>query len=156
MLAPMTGSKVGDESTTGVGMASNDELETQERFRQWYELDSEVLVEIERAVIGADYGANGYTTRAQVDEIVRRLDIGAADTVLDVGTGRGWPATYLARTTGCSVVASDLPVVGLAVGKRRAEHDALGGRVFFVAARGEALPLREATFDVVVHTDVLC
>jgi 2-polyprenyl-3-methyl-5-hydroxy-6-metoxy-1,4-benzoquinol methylase len=156
MLAPMTESELGEESSTGVGMASDDELETQERFRQWYGLESEVLGEIERAVIDADYGANGYTTRAQVDEIVRRLDIGAADRVLDVGTGRGWPATYLARTTGCSVVASDLPFEGLVAGKRRAEHDALGRRVFFVAARGEQLPLREESFDVVVHTDVLC
>jgi 2-polyprenyl-3-methyl-5-hydroxy-6-metoxy-1,4-benzoquinol methylase len=137
-------------------MASDEELETQERFRFWYELESKTLVEIERAVIGADYGANGYTTRGQVDDIVRRVDIGASDVLLDVGTGRGWPATYLAETTGCSVVACDLPVEGLVIGKRRVERDRLSERVVFVSARAEDLPLRADTFDVLIHTDVLC
>jgi hypothetical protein len=70
-------------------VASEEELETQERFRHWYGLESETLVEIERDVIGSDYGANGYTTRAQVDHIARRVDIGPSDLLLDVGTGRG-------------------------------------------------------------------
>lgn len=137
-------------------MTSDEELETQERFRLWYELESDTLAEIEQAVIGADYGANGYTTRAQVDDIIRRVHIGPSDRVLDVGTGRGWPAIYLAHTTGCSVVASDLPVEGLAIGKRRAATDGLAARVAFVLGRAETLPLREDAFDVVIHTDVLC
>jgi hypothetical protein len=40
-------------STEGVWVASEEELETQERFRLWYELESETLVEIEREVIGS-------------------------------------------------------------------------------------------------------
>ncbi len=137
-------------------MVSEEEFETRERFRSWYELESETLVEIEREVIGADYGANGYTTRAQVDNIARRATIGPSDSLLDVGTGRGWPAAYLAQTIGCSVVASDRPIEGLAIGKRRAEGDGLAERVVFVSASAEALPLRPDIFDVVIHTDVLC
>lgn len=137
-------------------MASEAELETQERFRLWYELESETLVEIEREVIGSDYGANGYTTRAQVDDLARRVHIGPSDLLLDIGTGRGWPATYLAQTTGCSVVASDLPVEGLAIGKRRADGDGLAERVVFVSTRAEVLPFRPDIVDVVIHTDVLC
>jgi len=135
---------------------SEEEIATRERFRLWYELESETLAEIERAVIGADYGANGYTTRAQVDDIARRTSIGPSDLLLDVGTGREWPATYLAHTTGCSVVASDLPFEGLSIGKRRVERDGLAERVVFVSARAEGLPLRPDTVDVVIHTDVLC
>lgn len=137
-------------------MTSDAERGTQERFRLWYEIENETLAEIEREVIGADYGANGYTTRAQVDDIIRRIHIDASDRVLDVGTGRGWPATYLAKTTGCSVVASDLPIEGLATGKQRAAREELAERVAFLSARAEALPLRPDTFDAVVHTDVLC
>lgn len=36
-------------------MAFDEEPETQERFRLWYELESETLVEIERAVIKASH-----------------------------------------------------------------------------------------------------
>lgn len=138
-------------------MAPTGEQESRQRFRDWYGVEYDaVLADIERTVIGADYGANGYTTRAQVDDIAVRLGLSRATRVLDIGTGRGWPALYLAATRGCEVVGSDVPVEGLRVGARRAARDGLAHLVCFVAASGDALPLRVGAFDVVVHTDTLC
>jgi SAM-dependent methyltransferase len=133
------------------------EQNSRQRFRDWYGREyDDVFVEIERAVIGADYGANGYTTRAQVDDIAERLNLSARTRVLDIGTGRGWPALYFAATLGCEVVACDVPVEGLLVGMRRARRDGLDHLVRFVAASGDELPLRKASFDAIVHTDTLC
>jgi SAM-dependent methyltransferase len=138
-------------------MSPTGEQESRQRFRDWYGRDyDDVLVEIEREVIGGDYGANGYTTRAQVDDIAVRLGLGRGTRVLDIGTGRGWPALYFAATLGCEVVGCDVPVEGLRVGTRRARRDGLDHLVRFVAASGDALPLRNAAFDAVVHTDTLC
>jgi len=138
-------------------VASTGEQESRQRFRDWYgrEYDG-VFVAIEREVIGGDYGANGYTTRAQVDDIAVRLGLDRGTRVLDIGTGRGWPALYFAQTRGCEVIACDVPIEGLQVGTRRAIRDGLDDLVHFVAASGDALPLREASFDAIVHTDTLC
>jgi ubiquinone/menaquinone biosynthesis C-methylase UbiE len=138
-------------------MARETEAEVIERFRTWYGMsDRGVLADIERAVVDADYGANGYTTRAQVDAMVSRLDVRSSDVVLDLGTGSGWPGLYVARQTGCSVVATDVPVEGLVAGRRRASADGLTYRARFVAASADALPFRPSSFDVVLHADVLC
>jgi ubiquinone/menaquinone biosynthesis C-methylase UbiE len=137
-------------------VAGRDDTDSLDRFRDWYHLDAPVLTQIERAVLASDYKANGYTTREQADELGQRLQLVATDRLLDLGTGCGWPGLYLAVTTGCSVVASDIPLEGLAQGVRRASSEHLGSRAGLVAARGEALPFRRRSFDAIVHTDALC
>jgi cyclopropane fatty-acyl-phospholipid synthase-like methyltransferase len=127
-----------------------------DRFREWYRVDLDVLRAIEVAVIGSDYGADGYATIDEVDTLGRLLFLGPGDRLLDMGTGRGWPGLYLAATTGCAVVGADLPLEGLVRGMRRATADGLGDRSAMVTAGGDALPFRRGCFDAIVHTDVLC
>lgn len=59
-------------------------------------------------------------------------------------------------TTGCSAVATDVPFEGLSRGAERAGNEAIAERVHFVGARAQDLPFRPASFDALVHTDVLC
>lgn len=101
-------------------------------------------------------GANGYTTRAQAEELGRRLRLAPGRVLLDVGTGRGWPGLYLATTTGCAVVGTDMPIGALAGAAQRARTERVDTRAAFVAASGAAQPFRPRSFDAVVHTDVLC
>jgi len=130
---------------------------TTERFRQAYSAPrNPALREVVREVLGTDFGVAGTTTRAEADRLGRLLDLGPGKRLLDVGSGRGWPGLYLARETGCEVVSADVPFEGLGTGMRRAGREGLAGRACFVAASGDALPLRSASFDAVVHTEVLC
>ncbi|MGH9110825.1 MAG: class I SAM-dependent methyltransferase [Acidimicrobiales bacterium] len=62
----------------------------------------------------------------------------------------------MARQTGCSVVVTDVPFQGPAAASRRAAREGIAARASAVVTRGEMLPLRPASFDAVVHTDVLC
>ena len=49
-------------------MVTREERDTRRRFRARYGEDrTEVVLQIERAVIGGDWGASGYTTMAQAD-----------------------------------------------------------------------------------------
>ncbi len=110
---------------------------------------------MEREVFGANEGIRGYTTVAQADALATRLALGPGMRLLDVGAGRGWPGLYLARTTGCQVILSDLPLPALREGRRRAHRRRLQKRSSFLAASGTHLPFRTAAFDAIVHTDVL-
>jgi cyclopropane fatty-acyl-phospholipid synthase-like methyltransferase len=115
-----------------------------------------VTRQIELAVIGGDWGANGYTTMAQADRLAVVLSLRPAMRLLDVGAGRGWPGLYLAASTGCRVVLSDVPPEAVATAADRAQHEGLATRAVAIVASARHLPFSPATFDAVVHTDVLC
>ncbi len=116
---------------------------------------TEAELAIEREVFGANEGMRGYTTVAQVDALAERLALRPGMRLLDIGAGRGWPGLYLARTTGCRVVLTDLPPTALRNGMERASRHRLGERCSFLVASGDSLPFRPRVFDAIVHTDVL-
>ena len=111
---------------------------------------------VEHAVIGGDVGANGYTTVAQADELGRLLRLAPGVRLLDIGCGRGYPGLYLAKTTGCGVVGTDLPLASLRAGAIRSRRTRTARRAALLAASAIRLPFRAETFDAIVHTDVLC
>jgi len=138
-------------------MTSRDESAARRDFSQRYAVATgDANDRIERDVIGAVWGANGYTTIEQADELGGRLKLDAGSRLLDVGTGRGWPGLYLASQSGCALVATDMPVEGLALAARRARNERIHGRVSLVAAAGAAQPFRQESFDAIVLSDVLC
>jgi 2-polyprenyl-3-methyl-5-hydroxy-6-metoxy-1,4-benzoquinol methylase len=138
-------------------MATSQEREARERFASRYgEERTGVVRLIEQRVIGSDWGANGYTTVAQADELAGWLELRPGATLLDVGAGRGWPGLYLAASTGCAVVLADVPLEALAVAAARIRSEHLETSAWCVGASARALPFRPRTFDAVVHTDVLC
>jgi ubiquinone/menaquinone biosynthesis C-methylase UbiE len=130
--------------------------ESEQRFRDRYSIAaSKAAREVEREVIGANVGANGYTTLRQADLLAERLGLGPDTLLLDVGCGRGWPGLYLAKTTGCRAVLADVPEPALRTAVGRADRDRLGGRASVVRASGMELPFRPRSFDAVTHTDTL-
>ena len=117
---------------------------------------SDATRELERLVIGGDFGANGYTTVAQADLMAEWLGLREGHRLLDVGSGRGWPGLYLAKTVGCTVVLTDLPEQGLRIAQDRAAVEGIAERSAAVAASARRLPFEAESFDAIVHTDVLC
>jgi 2-polyprenyl-3-methyl-5-hydroxy-6-metoxy-1,4-benzoquinol methylase len=139
-----------------VVVTGRDEAQARALFQERYRNTPSLLVrQIEQRVIGV-WGANGFTTMAQADTLARELHLSAADRLLDVGSGRGWPGLYLAARTGCRVVLTDLPLEGLRVAANRAASEGLLARTGVVAAAASGLPFRASSFDVIIHTDVLC
>ena len=127
-----------------------------ETFEQRYRVrPTEVTRQIEREVIGGDWGANGYTTMGQADRLGRELSLGPSSVLLDLGAGRGWPGLYLAASTGCRVVMADVPADALRLALDRAGDEGLADRAAAVRCSVRALPLRQRSVDAVVHADVL-
>ena len=138
-------------------MATREEHDTRQKFGDRYGEDrTDVVRQIERAVIGADWGVNGYTTMRQADLLAERLHLGPGMRLLDIGSGCGWPGLYLAARTGCRAVLSDVPLEGLRRALARADTEQVADRVAAAASSARALPFQPGSFDAVVHTDVLC
>ena len=138
-------------------MSGRDEREARTQFAERYAIQTgDVNARIERSVIGAAWGANGYTTVDQADELGRQLRLAPGKRLLDVGTGRGWPGLYLAMRTGCALVGTDMPVGALATARDRARLEGIEDRVAVVVAGGAEQPFRGGSFDGIVLTDVLC
>ena len=138
-------------------MSPAEDRDTIERFTERYRVSaSEATRRIERAVIGGDWGANGYTTMTQADRLRLELDLGPESSLLDLGAGRGWPGLYLASVTGCRVALADVPMEALTSAQRRASSEGLTERASPVCCRAQSLSFAPSCFDAIVHTDVLC
>ena len=57
-----------------------------------------------------------------------RLEIGAGDRLLDLGSGRGWPGSLIADRTGAELISVDVPTEALLQGSR-ALRETLGGKI---------------------------
>ena len=126
-------------------------------FTRDYELGRSAAVrDLERSVLGCDYGGTSWTTRREAGRIAELLELRPGVRLLDVGAGAGWPGLYLAQVSGCDVVLTDLPVVGLQLALERAAADGFEERCRAVVADGAALPFGDSSFDALSHSDVLC
>jgi ubiquinone/menaquinone biosynthesis C-methylase UbiE len=126
-------------------------------FARSYELGrSPVVRELERSVLGCDYGGTSWTTRHEAVRVAEMLELRPQKQLLDLGAGSGWPGLYLAQATGCDVVLVDVPLAGLRVAMDRAAMDGLHAQCRGVTADGAKLPFRNAAFDAISHSDVLC
>lgn len=134
-----------------MGVSPDLRTEFQESFRI---VSDPAMLCAERKVIGGDYGASGYTTMEQANELARRLHLGPARTLLDVGSGSGWPGSYLAASTGCTAVLTDPTLEGMAVAAERSRRDGLDTAP--VVATGTTLPFKEGVFDASTSSDVFC
>ena len=127
------------------------------RYGKYAEFARSVAMrDLERSVCGCDYGSTSWTTRQDAERIAQLLELRPDAKLLDVGAGSGWPGLYLAQLTGCDVVVVDLPLAALRIALERATADRLSQRCAVVAADGAALPFKDASFDALSHSDVLC
>jgi SAM-dependent methyltransferase len=104
----------------------------------------------------ADIGQECLLTPAEILDFACRAGITAVTFVLDIGSGTGGPACYLAQQLGCRILGVDLSAVGHAQALARAQEAALSHLVQFQCGDIAALPLPEATFDVILGLDAWC
>lgn len=133
------------------------ELTKCDEFGREYQLgQNPVMQAVERAVCGCDYGSTAWTTIEEADQIAALLELRPGRSLLDIGAGSGWPALYLAQTTGCDATLTDLPLDGLRIAVERAARNGSSGTSLAAVADAARLPFHDESFDVVNHSDVLC
>jgi ubiquinone/menaquinone biosynthesis C-methylase UbiE len=85
--------------------------------------------------------------RKATEELARMLAPVASDRVLDVGSGLGGPARYLAATYGCRVSGIDLTPEFVSTAAELTRRAGLTERVDFRVGSALAVPFPDASFD---------
>jgi len=83
-----------------------------------------------------------------VEALAERTKIGSESLVLDLCSGLGGPARFLAWRYGCQVTAVDITPSRVEASRRLTEYVGLTDRVRFVEADATRLPLPDASFTV--------
>lgn len=92
--------------------------------------------------------------RAATTELARLAGIGPAENVLDLGSGLGGPARFLAKHYGCRVTGIDLTPDFVAVAEELTRLTRLTGQVSFREGNALAIPFAASAFDVVWSQNV--
>ena len=137
-------------------MRFDDHGELIERQAAKYARPMSAWTVLEEAAFGVALGSNGYTGLGQAKALLAALAGPASARVLDLGTGRGWPAWLIAQAGGHRVVAMDVPVGALHLARDAFETAGVAQHTFVCAGDGSALPFVSAFFGAVTHVDVWC
>ena len=114
----------------------------------------ELYTSIRAEVFGEDIGQNSWLTADELRIFCEWLELSASSEVLEVASGSGGPALFMAATTGCRVTGVDLHEDGVAAGIEAARARGLSERVRFVCADArQPLPFEDGVFDAVICVD---
>lgn len=116
--------------------------------------EAEVLTRIRRKTFGEDFGQNSWTTADEYRRWVEWLELNQHSHVLEVASGSGGPAVFLAELSGARLTGIDINAHGVATAVRRAHAHGLGDRVEFrVADANGTTSFRDHAFDAILCID---
>lgn len=116
--------------------------------------EAEVLARIRRKTFGEDFGQNSWTNAAEYRRWAGDLGIRADSHVLEVASGSGGPAIFLAGLSGARVTGIDINAHGIATAVASARARGVADRVTFEQVdAGAALPFADRAFDALLCID---
>ena len=118
---------------------------------------SEAELAVRREAYGEDLGQSSWLTAREWLDFADQLGIGPDTEVLEVGSGSGGPAVYLANARGCRVTGVDVNEHGVRNARSLADTRGLAARATFeVVDASRPLPFVAGAFDAVVSNDAMC
>jgi cyclopropane fatty-acyl-phospholipid synthase-like methyltransferase len=118
---------------------------------------SDVELAVRREAYGEDLGQSSWLTAGEWLAFADQLGVEAGSEVLEVGSGSGGPAVYLAAARQCRVTGVDVNEHGVKNARTLAQARGLAGQVRFEAIdASRALPFADAGFDAIVSNDAMC
>jgi cyclopropane fatty-acyl-phospholipid synthase-like methyltransferase len=113
----------------------------------------QVLTEIRRETYGEDIGQNSWITIDEYDTFYSWLNLSAGDHVLEIASGSGGPALYLAKKFNCRITGLDINEEGIKTASQSAVNANIADAHFQLANVDERLPFNDEFFDAVMCMD---
>ena len=110
--------------------------------------------EIRAAALGEDIGQSSWLTADEHRGFFKLLGLNEDSHVLEVASGSGGPAQFMALTTGCRVTGYELHQAGVDQGNAAARRAHIDDRAKFVQGDArEPLPFEAGAFDAAICID---
>jgi len=106
---------------------------------------------------GEDIGQSSWMTADELRHFIALLGLEGSSNVLEIGSGSGGPALFLAENVGCKVTGMDINEFGISNSNELARRRNLGSRARFqLADASQSLPFEQDTFDAIISNDAMC
>ena len=113
----------------------------------------QVLAEVRRETYGEDIGQNSWITTDEYDTFYSWLNLSAGNHVLEVASGSGGPALYLAKKFKCRITGLDINEEGIKTANQSAVNANIADTQFQLANVDERLPFDDEAYDAVMCVD---
>lgn len=104
-------------------------------------------------ILGDSFHPGGLQLTERLGEL---LELGPGERVLDVASGVGTSAIFLAQRFGCRVVGVDFALKNIAQARANTEEAGLDHLVRFEQADAEQLPFEDSSFDALISECAFC
>ena len=115
--------------------------------------EAQVLAEIRQEAFGEDIGQNSWITTGEYDSFYSCLNLSPGDHVLEIASGSGGPALYLAEKYECRITGIDINEEGIKTANKSAVRTNLLNAQFQLGNVKERLPFDDEIFDAVMCMD---
>lgn len=106
---------------------------------------------------GEDLGQTSWVTKAEGDEITRRLALNPASNVLEIGCGSGQFAVNLSTRTGCRTTGLDVNSNAIQMASELIQASPVANLLSFKQCDvSKSLPFPVGTFDACFSNDAIC
>jgi ubiquinone/menaquinone biosynthesis C-methylase UbiE len=125
-------------------------------YSNYSHFNEQVWESIRKETFGEDMGQNSWVTSDEYDRFIAWLGLAPQYHVLEVASGSGGPARYLATKVNCRLTGIDVNETGVAISTQDAAKENLTNRLSFkVANANSVLPFEENSFDAVMCIDAM-
>ena len=113
----------------------------------------QVLAAIRQETYGEDIGQNSWITTDEYDTFYSWLNLSPSDHILEIASGSGGPALYLAQKFKCRITGLDINEEGIKTATQHALDAKFADAKFQLADVNQRLPFEDETFDAVMCID---
>jgi ubiquinone/menaquinone biosynthesis C-methylase UbiE len=115
--------------------------------------EEKVLAEIRQETYGEDIGQTSWITTDEYDTFFSWLNLSAGAHVLEIASGSGGPALYLASKFKCRFTGLDINEEGIKTANQQALDAKITDAKFQLADVNQRIPFDDETFDAVMCMD---
>lgn len=113
----------------------------------------QVLAAVRQETYGVNIGQNSWITTDEYDTFYSWLNLSVGDHILEIASGSGGPALYLAKKFKCRITGIDINEEGIRTANQQARDAGITDAKFQLADVNHPLPFEDETFKAVMCID---